>query len=231
MLAREAGIRVIPSARREAPLKDLAESLGLDEILTIDRDTLDAATLHTHDVDVVVDASGPFQLQHPKVVQEAINAGVHYLDLADGREFVAGINRFDQAARQANVAVISGASSTPALSHAVIDSLCSGWSQIDSLQANICPSNRQTVGLAVVRAILSTVGQPVRVFENGSWTSSYGWSDTRRLQIKGAGLRFVSLVETPDLHRKTCTSRAFAFGLAAGRHTAQNRKPTEWFWS
>ena len=44
-----------------------------------------------------------------------IAAGAHYLDLADARDFVARIGTLDAAARAAGVAIISGASSVPAL--------------------------------------------------------------------------------------------------------------------
>jgi len=192
-------INVIPGARREAPLRRLASGLGLSNIFIIDRETLDAATLQALAIDVVVDASGPFQLQQTTVIRAAIDAGVHYLDLADSREFVAGIGRFDEAARQAKIVVISGASSTPALSHAVLDTLCAGWRRIDSIGATICPSNRQSVGLAVVRAILSTVGQPFQVFDDGRWVRAHGWGRTRRFRSPGIGRRYASLVATPDL--------------------------------
>jgi len=165
----------------------------------IDRRTLDAATLQALAIDVVVDASGPFPLQQTTVIRAAIDARVHYLDLADSREFVAGIGQFDEAARQAKIVVISGASSTPALSHAVLDTLCAGWRHIDSIAATICPSNRQSVGLAVVRAILSTVGQPVQVFDDGRWVRAHGWGRTRRFRSPGIGRRYASLVATPDL--------------------------------
>jgi len=217
-LAREPGLRIVPAARRPAPLLALAASLGLRDTLAIDRATIDAATLRERCIDLVIDASGPFLRQSPSVVVAAIEAGAHYLDLADGRDFVTDIGRFDAAARRAGVAVVSGASSTPALSHAVVDTLCADWRRIDTLGATICPSNRQRVGLAVVRSILSTVGRPVRVFDQGRWTTSRGWSRTRRFRFPGIGRRYASLVETPDLdlfvsrYRPT-TSATFEAGL------------------
>ena len=66
----------------------------------------------------VVVHCGPFQGQDHRVAEACIAAGSHYIDLADGRDFVCGISRLDPAARRAGVAVISGASScrrSPAL--------------------------------------------------------------------------------------------------------------------
>src|SRR5262245_50672639 len=47
--------------------------------------------------DVVVDATGPFQSYGAdpyRVVRAAIAAGVNYLDLADGADFVSGVAQF-----------------------------------------------------------------------------------------------------------------------------------------
>lgn len=48
---------------------------------------------------------------------------MNYIDLADGRDFVNGINKLDKAAKEARVFVTSGASSVPAISAAAIDTL------------------------------------------------------------------------------------------------------------
>src|SRR5262249_19539416 len=73
------------------------------------------------DVWWVVDRAGPFEAGNTRLVAAAIAAGCHYIDLADSRDFVAAIGSFDKAARAANVLVASGASSTPAVTNAVLD--------------------------------------------------------------------------------------------------------------
>jgi len=198
-LADEPGITLIIAGRRSAPLWALARETGIADVLVIDRDDLCVAQVSELAVDVIVDASGPFQLMRPRVIEVAIGAGVHYIDLADSREFVAAITRFNEAARHAGIAVIAGASSTPALSHAVVDHLVHEWQGIDEICATISPSNRQPVGLAVVRAILSMVGQPVRVFQDGEWVIRRGWGMQRAITFPDVGERYASLVDTPDL--------------------------------
>jgi hypothetical protein len=49
------------------------------------------------------------------------------VDLADGRDFVCGIDVLDPQAKAAGVLLLSGASSVPALSSAVVDALASAW--------------------------------------------------------------------------------------------------------
>ena len=148
---------------------------------------------------VIVDAAGPFQKSSLALAEAAIAAGVHYIDLSDARDFVARIVSLDGAARKTGVAVISGASSTPALSHAVIDHLTQGWQRIDHILVAISPGNRAPRGLSVIKAILSYVGEPIAVFRGGAQTTAYGWSLNETVEIAGVGRRPVALCETPDL--------------------------------
>jgi hypothetical protein len=163
----------------------------------VDRNT--PAVDHLRGLDVVVDCAGPFQGSDTALVEAAIAAGVHYVDLADARAFVAGIGRFDAAARAANVAVVSGASTTPALSVAVVAALTAGWSAVDSIDVAVVPGNRTPKGRSVIAAILSWVGQPVRVFREGRWQVARGWTGEHWVSPEGVGRRRSALAEVPDL--------------------------------
>ncbi len=170
---------------------------GKSHTKAVNRDLITAADLAGFDM--VIDAAGPFQNSTTAVIRAAIDAKVDYIDLADGREFVAQIAQFDAAARAAGVSIITGASSVPALSHAVIDAITVGWAAIDSIKIGIFPGNRAPRGLAVVEAILSYVGKPVRVFRDGAWQSLPAWGRTHRWPIAMVGKRWASICDTPDL--------------------------------
>src|SRR5262249_18441161 len=120
-------------------------------------------------------------------------------DIAAARDFVAVFPRLDEAARNAKVLAVTGASSTPGLSQAVLDDLTCGWQRIDAIEIAISPGNRQPRGLSVVSAILAGAGQPVRVFRNGAWAEAHGWGLLVRRRMPGLGSRWLSLVATPDL--------------------------------
>lgn len=200
LLAEEVGVRLILAGRTAASLEALAASLGTGvSTAVLDRDRVTGADLDRLGCRLVIDAAGPFQGSRTTLLEAAVAAGCHYVDLADGRDFVAGIARFDAAARDRGVAVLSGASSTPALSHAVADAITAGWRRIDVLRVAICPGNRAPRGLSVVRAILSYVGRPVRVFRDGAWREAPGWGLTRRIEMPGLGGRLASLCDSPDL--------------------------------
>lgn len=196
-LAKDGGFDLVLAARNRAKLEALAAGLGrAAEIRPFDREAVTAGDLDG--IDVVVDAAGPFQGSHVQVIEAALAAHVHYVDLADGRAFVSDIRRFDARAKAAGIAIVSGASSIPALSHAVLDRLTADWGSIETIKVGIFPGNRAPRGLSVVEAILSYAGKPVRVFREGRWQEVPGWGLTHRWRIAGVGARWASVCDTPD---------------------------------
>jgi hypothetical protein len=166
----------------------------------LDAATATPAELRATGAFVAVDAAGPFQGGGYGLARAAIGAGMHYVDLADARDFVAGFTTLDAEARAAGVVALTGASSTPALSHAVLDHLTAGWRRVDRVEIAISPGNRSSPrGLSVIRAILSYAGKPVRVLAGGEWVCQPGWGRPIRREMPGLGRRWLSLCETPDL--------------------------------
>jgi hypothetical protein len=157
--------------------------------------------------DVVIDAAGPFQAygdDHYRVAKASIAAGAHYIDLADDGAFVAGIATLDESAKAAGVAVISGASSVPAISAAALDELAKGLSTVSVVGTAILPGNRAPRGLSVVQAIVGQAGRPLRLWRGGAWTETPAWSDIRRFTLRADGAaplgeRMASIIGAPDL--------------------------------
>ncbi|MFJ6024841.1 DUF4166 domain-containing protein [Brevundimonas sp. NPDC092305] len=186
--------------RAEAVAARLAAGLGAAfSSVALDTQTVTPDALIATGATIVADMAGPFQGAEPTTARAAIAAGLHYVDLADARDFVCGFATLDAAARAAGVVALSGCSSTPALSNAVLDHLTNGWTEIVSVEAAISPGARAPRGLSVMQAILSWLGRPVRVFEGGRWTERPGWSGLYLRDFDAAGRRRVSLCETPDL--------------------------------
>ena len=154
----------------------------------------------------MVDASGPFQIygDHPyRFVEACLAVKVKYIDLADGADFVAGISAFDQKAKEANCYAISGMSSFPVLTAAVVRKLAVGLKFIDEIQAGIAPSPFAGVGLNVIKAIASYSGKPVPILKDGKWQTGFGFFDSKRMVVNVPGymplhpIRF-ALTDVPD---------------------------------
>jgi NAD(P)-dependent dehydrogenase (short-subunit alcohol dehydrogenase family) len=202
------GFRLLIAARTPAPLAALAQELRAAgaqvETLAADRSSLTASRLadltEKHpDLFAVVDCAGPFQAADLSLPRAAIAAGLHYVDLADARDFVARVPELHDEAQRAGIAVLTGASSTPALSHAVLDELTAEARHVHAVDVAICPGNRAPRGRSVIVAILSYVGRPIRVFRGGRWREAPGWGRPERITLEDLGARRVSLCETPDL--------------------------------
>lgn len=201
-LARNPRIQLLIAGRSADKATALAYQLGLR---AENARALDAThpqfsqTLRKLGVTTLIHTAGPFQEQTYSVAHAAIQAGANYLDLADGREFVAGIGKLDAAAKQANVAVVSGVSSLPALTTAVIDRYLPEFSRLATVRSGIS-SGAVVPGIATLRAVLGYCGQPLRVLEKGRWTVEYGWLDTVVHEFpKPVGARPLGRCDVPDL--------------------------------
>lgn len=148
---------------------------------------------------LVIDASGPFQTASYATARAAIAAGSHWIDLADARDYILGFApALDALARANGVCALTGASSTPALTCAVVKSLTADWRRVDSIDIAICPGGRGEVGPSVISAILSYAGQPIATYDGGRALTATGWGKPVRRRIEGLGTRYLSRVETAD---------------------------------
>ena len=210
LLADEARLTLIIAGRARGKAEAFCARLPAQarlEALAFDRDGDIAGALAAARPDVVVDASGPFQFYAAdpyRLVKACLARGVDYLDLADGSAFVGGIAQFDAQAKARGIAILSGVSSFPVLTAAVVRRLAHGMTRLDSVTGGIAPSPYAGVGLNVIRAIASYAGQPVRLVRDGRPAFGRGLIETRRYTIAPPGrlplwpVRF-SLVDVPDL--------------------------------
>jgi hypothetical protein len=179
--------------RAEALAATLPGARGLR--LNINEDFL--ATLRLEKPSVVVHTCGPFQGADYSVAKACIEAGVHYVDLADGRDFVREFRGLDADAKAAGVKLISGASTVPGLSSAVLAHFQPRFSRLDRLDFGISPGQKAERGLATTRAIMSYVGKRLRPF--AGHPKAYGWQDLRRYDYPVMGKRWLANCDVPDL--------------------------------
>lgn len=149
--------------------------------------------------DIVVHTTGPFQTQDHRVARACIRQGCHYVDLADARDFVATIGALDADARAAGVLVVSGASSVPCLTAAVIDAYRPAFDRLEAVDYGISAAQHTNRGLATTSAVLSYVGKPMTMLRDGEMKTVYGWEDTHVETYPGLGRRLFGNCDIPDL--------------------------------
>jgi saccharopine dehydrogenase-like NADP-dependent oxidoreductase len=217
-LAAEVNIRLLIGGRSAAKAREFAASLGAanpaeDHVLDIDGDL--AAALARIAPDIVIHTTGPFQTQDHRVAHACVALGCHYLDLADAREFVANIERLDAEAKAKGVLVVSGASSVPCLTAAVIDAYLPDFARLDAVDYGISAAQHTNRGLATTSAVLSYVGKPFTMLRDGEMKTVHGWEDTHAERYPVLGWRLFGNCDIPDLslfpHRYP-TLRSMRFG-------------------
>jgi len=149
--------------------------------------------------DIVVHTAGPYQGQDYRVAKACIEAGSHYIDLADGRDFVQGFDSLHDEAKRRDVLLVSGASTLPGLSGAVIDHLKSGFESIRDIEISIAPAHQTPRGTGTIAAVLSYCGKPFKVLLNGHWVTMYGWQNMRTQRYDNLGFRLSAACDVPDL--------------------------------
>ena len=210
LLCRERRIALVIAGRSKSAALTFCHAIppgAAREALAVDRDGDVARQIEKVNPDIVVDASGPFQAygEDPyRVVKAALATRTHYLDLADSPDFVRGIRQFDGAANAKGLVVLSGVSSFPVLSAAMVRDLAPDFRRIDSITGGIAPSPYAGVGYNVIRAIAGYAGKGIPVRRRGSGQSARALLETRKFTIAPPGEiplfpRTFSLVDVPDL--------------------------------
>jgi hypothetical protein len=199
-LAGDAGIELVVAARDLARAQALACGLQAGAV-ALDTGAPDfAARLRALQPGLLIHTAGPFQGQDYGVAAAAAAAGSHYIDLADGRRFVCDFAaQLDAAFRAAGRCGITGASTVPALSSAVVDAHAERFARLDMIDFCIAPAQRAPRGPATVAGVLSYCGTPVRVWRDGRWQQLRGWARPEPVRFARLKTRRGALCDIPDL--------------------------------
>jgi saccharopine dehydrogenase-like NADP-dependent oxidoreductase len=201
-LAGNPNIELVVAGRSVERAAEFAAELGHGAgSMRIDLSQSDlTSTLSNAKAELIIHTAGPFQQQGYAVPLAVAQAGAHYIDLADGRRFVCDFPlAMDAAFRDAGKLAITGASTVPALSSAVVNHLTANWTQIDSIDFCIAPAQTAPRGIATMAAVLGYCGAPIQVLQNGKWQIEYGWAKPTPIRFARLQSRLGSLCDIPDL--------------------------------
>jgi hypothetical protein len=201
-LAAEPGIRLLVAGRSLDKANRFVSQLRATaepEPVALDISADITATLAATRPDILIHTTGPFQTQGYAVAQACLRQGCHYIDLADARGFVAGIGRFDREARQKGLLIVSGASSVPCLTAALIDDYRPRFASLQEIDYGITAAQQTNRGLATLSAILSYVGKPFTTLIDGRRATVYGWQGLHAVNYPRLGRRLFGCCDVPDL--------------------------------
>ncbi|WP_432219365.1 saccharopine dehydrogenase NADP-binding domain-containing protein [Pseudomonas kribbensis] len=175
------------------------------------------SALDSMGIELVIHTGGPFQGQSYAVAESCIEAGVNYCDLSDCRTFVNGIGVLDARAKAAGVAILSGCSSVPTLSSAIIDQQRYRFQRIDSIEHGISSSAKMP-GLSTVEGVLAYAGKPIKQLKDGRVHEVPGWQDLTLRRMPHLGTRLLANVDVPDMDifAGRYAARTLSFKAGAG---------------
>jgi saccharopine dehydrogenase-like NADP-dependent oxidoreductase len=199
-LAHDGAIELVVAGRDARKAHALAEGLSAAAAVVDTERTNLAARLGDLGAQLVIHTAGPFQAQGYGVARAAAQAGCHYIDLADGRRFVCDFAaHVDADFRAVGRTAITGASTVPALSSAVVDALRPRFERLDAIDVCIAPAQKAPRGQATIAGVLSYCGAPVQVWRDGGWQAMPGWADPQPVRFARLKPRLGALCDIPDL--------------------------------
>jgi len=201
-LAQESNITVIIAGRsieKAQRFINTIEAANTPEAVALDiTKNLDEA-LQDIKPDIVIHTSGPFQGQSYDVAGSCIKAEVHYIDLADARNFVSGIGTLNDTAKKHKVLAVSGASSVPCLTSVLVDYYLPQFEKLENLDYGITTAQKTNRGLATTAAILGYCGRPFKTLIGEHEKDVYGWQSLHTRKYSALGRRLLGNCDVPDL--------------------------------
>lgn len=168
----EARFRVFD--RSEASL-ERARAVAPDRVTALASEIAPDSPPDLDGVDAVVNFAGPFYLGSDTVARAALEARCTYLDICDDVEGAKAILDLDQVAKEAKVALITGAGNSPGISNVIGKRLLELNPACDGIRVVWVVRDADPGGLAPLRHMLHMAVEPCPVWDGGEMTESPGF--------------------------------------------------------
>lgn len=175
--------------------------LRSDRFETVVADLHDPASLEAalSGVSIAICAAGPFQVLPTTLVEICLRRRVHYIDLADDRNFVLKIHSLVPHEADNLPAICTGWSTVPALSGLLTRIASDGLDEVDTVYIHMAPGNRLPRGEATMASLFHSVGQRFTVLNDGKWRTVRGCTQPRSFPFPPPiGPRWGYLIDVPD---------------------------------
>ncbi|MHB1566576.1 MAG: saccharopine dehydrogenase family protein [Acidiferrobacter sp.] len=199
VLARDPQIACVIGGRDVRRGQAAAAAIGAT-FVAVDIRRLAALNAALDGVFAVVNACGPFHWHDYAAAERCARRGIHYVDLADDRAYILGIDALSTPARENGAQVVSGGGSTLALSCALADTVGTAFDVVKTIDVAVLSGNGNVRGRAGVQALLYQQGTPVRIRAGAQWREVGGWSHGRTVELPAPfGRRRLYMADAPEM--------------------------------
>src|SRR5215469_11859643 len=168
LIAEEAirrGHQPLLAGRSAESLASLGKHLGLPWMV-VGLDEPDQLKQAVSDVEVVLNAAGPFITTAPPLVEACLAAGTHYLDLAGEIPALQHLFAHDQEARARNIALIGGVGFGVVASNSLVKYVADQLPGATILELVVKANNQQT-SQGATKSVLQGLAGGGRVYRDG----------------------------------------------------------------
>lgn len=158
---------------RSACALDAAQALAPERIDVLCAEL--SADMDFSECDLVLNLAGPFFSGSDTVARAAIRSGIPYVDIGDDVEATRAVLDLDALAREAGVALITGAGNSPGLTNWMAARLLEEDESLDGIQIVWVVHEPDPGGLAPLRHMLHMAVSPCPYWENGAPAASPGF--------------------------------------------------------
>lgn len=198
ILARDPDIECLIGGRDTRRGQAVAAELDI-AFLAVDVGRIASLNAALDDVFAVINTCGPFYWHDYAVAERCARRGVYYVDMADERTYISGIQTLAQRAVEGGVAVVSGAGSALTFSSLLADAIAADFDTVQEIDIAVLSGNRNPRGLGSVRSLLQSQCRPLSVSERGRQCEVPSYSRGRSVDLPTPfGRRRLYMMDAPE---------------------------------
>jgi hypothetical protein len=159
----ERGVNVVVAGRDRAQAEALARSLQpAQSAMVADLSQPESCLAAVRGKAVAIHCAGPFRNCGHGLLEACLEAGCHYVDIADDRSYARAVRDMSDRFQSRGLAAVYGCSSLPGLSGALALRARAGTQEIPAgARVTLFIGNRNPKGAAAIASLLRVVGCPI----------------------------------------------------------------------
>ncbi|MEM9534981.1 MAG: saccharopine dehydrogenase NADP-binding domain-containing protein [Cyanobacteria bacterium P01_E01_bin.45] len=147
---------------------------------------------------LVIHCAGPFLYRDASVLKQCIEAGIHYLDVSDSRDFTQLALSLRPQAETAGVTAIINSGIFPGISNSMVRQAAEQLDVPDRIQLSYVVAGSGGAGLTVMRTTFLGLLHPFQAWVAGAWQAVEPYSDRQSVTFPHYGKAPVYWFDVPE---------------------------------